>query len=120
MEVIPDEHIRFIRGCQHYFETDTHIFVHANYDPDLPLNRFSPSQLRWDLLKPAELRPHFSGKTVVVGHTPQVTGEVLDLGFLLGIDTDCVGGGWLTAMDVTTGEVVQANQRVEVRRCRLP
>ncbi len=116
IEAILSEHVRFIRGCLNYFETDTHIFVHANYDPNAPLNRISASRLRWDSIKPAELRPHFSGKTVVVGHTPQVKGEILDLGFLIGIDTDCFRGGWLTALDVATGEIIQANQKGEVRR----
>ena len=105
IEVIPAEHVRFIRGCLNYFETETHIFVHANYDPDAPMNRISASRLRWEHHQASRLRPHFSGKTVVVGHTPQVTGEILDLGFLIGIDTDCFRGGWLTALDVSTGEV---------------
>jgi serine/threonine protein phosphatase 1 len=116
IEVIPAEHIRFIRGCRDYFETETHIFVHANYDPSLPLNRISGTKLRWEHLRPHECCPHFSGKTVVIGHTPQATGKVLDMGFLVAIDTDCFRGGWLTALDVTTGEVIQANQQGEVRR----
>jgi serine/threonine protein phosphatase 1 len=32
------------------------------------------------------------------------------------IDTYCDGGGWLTALDVNTGEVWHANERGEVRR----
>jgi serine/threonine protein phosphatase 1 len=82
------------------------------------VNRLGSSKLRWDLLRPAELRRHCSGKTVVVGHTPQQSGEILDLGFLVGIDTDGFRGGWLTALDVTSGEVIQANQRGEVRTRR--
>ncbi len=116
IEVIPAEHIRFIRGCRDYFETETHIFVHANYDPSFPLNRVSGTKLRWELLRSHECRPHDSGKTVVVGHTPQATGKVLEMGFLVAIDTDCFQGGWLTALEVTTGEVIQANQKGEVRR----
>jgi serine/threonine protein phosphatase 1 len=119
IEVIPAEHVRFIRGCLNYLATDTHIFVHANYDPDAPLNRMSTTRLRWGAIKPAEVRPHSSGKTVVVGHTPQVSGEILDLGFVVGIDTNCFRGGWLTALDVATGETVQANQQGEVRRSRM-
>jgi serine/threonine protein phosphatase 1 len=84
------------------------------------VNRLGQPSLRWDLLETAELRPHCSGRTVVVGHTAQRTGEILDLGFLVGIDTDCLRGGWLTALDVASGEVVQANQRGEVRRRRRP
>jgi serine/threonine protein phosphatase 1 len=58
---------------------------------------------------------HCSGKTAVVGHTPQVTGEILDLGYLVCIDTYCVGGGWLTALDVDSGQVWQANRAGELR-----
>jgi serine/threonine protein phosphatase 1 len=58
---------------------------------------------------------HCSGKTVIVGHTPQKSGEVLDLGHLVCIDTFCCGGGWLTAMDLGTGEILQANQKRMVK-----
>ena len=114
-DMIPPEHVRFIRAFRDYHETESHIFVHANYDHRLPMERIGGTKLRWELIEPAELRPHFSGKSVVVGHTPQVSGEVLDLGFLICIDTDCSRGGWLTALDVETGRVVQANQRGDLR-----
>ena len=116
--MIPTEHIRFIRGCDPYFETEGHLFVHANYDPDLPMNRLSSSELRWDPLKPGELRRPFSGKSVVVGHTAQTTGEILDRDFLVGIDTDRFQGGGLTVLDVTSGEVLPAHQQGQVERSR--
>ena len=49
--------------------------------------------------------------SAVVGHTPQRSGEVLDLGFLVCIDTNCHRGGWLTALDMDTGRVWQADQQ---------
>jgi serine/threonine protein phosphatase 1 len=55
-------------------------------------------------------RIHYSGKTVIAGHTPQTGGEVLDPGYLKVIDTDCSRGGWLTGLEVRTGAIVQANQ----------
>ena len=58
----------------------------------------------------------FRGKTAIVGHTPQGTGEILDLGYLICIDTYCVGGGWLTALDVESGRVWQANREGRLRR----
>ena len=114
-DLIPDAHLRFIRSCRNYYETESHIFVHANYDHRLPMNRIGSTRLRWEFLEPHRQCPHFSGKRVVVGHTPQVSGEILDLGFLICIDTDCSRGGWLTALDVETGRVVQANQRGDMR-----
>lgn len=59
---------------------------------------------------------HYSGKTVVAGHTCQSTGEILDLGFMKIIDTDASRGGWLTALEVRSGEVIQANQQGALRR----
>jgi serine/threonine protein phosphatase 1 len=115
LDVIPADHIRFIRVCRDFFETDTHIFVHANYDPERPMNRTSGTKLRWEHLELHQLQPHCSGKVVVVGHTPQVDGEILDLGFLLCLDTNCCRGEWLSALEVKTGRVVQANQRGELR-----
>jgi serine/threonine protein phosphatase 1 len=53
--------------------------------------------------------------TEVVGHTPQTTGEILDLGFVIGIDTDCSRGNCLTAMDITSGRYWQVSQRGELR-----
>lgn len=56
-----------------------------------------------------------SGKTVVVGHTPQTDGRMLDLGFLKCLDTACHSGGWLTALDVDSGHIWQASQRGDLR-----
>ena len=74
------------------------------------MNRISGRRLRWELLDLAQLRPHYSGKTVIVGHTPQANGNVLDLGFLLGIDTDCCRGGRLTAIEITSGKIIQVDE----------
>jgi serine/threonine protein phosphatase 1 len=114
-DMIPEEHVRFIRSCRDFHETPTHIFVHANYDHRMPMDRIGGTRLRWEHIDHEAQRPHFSGKTVVVGHTPQVGGEVLHLGFLVCIDTDCSRGGWLTAFDIGTGRVIQANQRGQLR-----
>ncbi len=45
----------------------------------------------------------------------QKSGEVLDLGHLKCIDTFCHGGGLLTALEVGTGKVWQANLAGEMR-----
>jgi serine/threonine protein phosphatase 1 len=44
-----------------------------------------------------------------VGHTPHLRGEVLDLGFLVCIDTNCYRRGWLTGFDVHSGQLWQAD-----------
>jgi serine/threonine protein phosphatase 1 len=55
----------------------------------------------------------------IVGHTVQMSGEILDLGFLVCIDTNCARGGWLTAMETNTGQIWQAD-RAGKRRVVLP
>jgi hypothetical protein len=44
---------------------------------------------------------------------------VLDLGHLIGIDTDCSRGGWLTGLEVRGGDSNQASQGGEVRIGKL-
>ncbi|WP_165075313.1 metallophosphoesterase family protein [Paludisphaera rhizosphaerae] len=114
LSLIPDEHYEFLEGCLDYHETATHIFTHANYFPDVPMAEQHAGTLRWESIREMTPGPHESGKTVIVGHTPQRTGEILDLGHLVCIDTYCHGGGWLTALEVKTGEFWRANQRGEV------
>jgi serine/threonine protein phosphatase 1 len=114
-KAIPSRHLAFLKGCRPFHETDTHIFVHANCSPNLSLANQSSTTRLWEHLNVMKAAPHFSGKTVVVGHTPQKDGRILDLGFLTCIDTDCCNGGWLTALEVDTGHYWQANQEGEVR-----
>lgn len=115
LSLIPQSHFRFLESCHSYYETETHIFVHANYKPDVPLDQLDDHTLRWlslrDYVPPSR---HCSGKTFVVGHTPQL--EILDLGYLICIDTNCCGGGWLTAMDVNTKQIWQVNEKGEHRK----
>ncbi len=110
VEDIPPDHIDFVRRCRPYYETDHHLYVHANFDPNLPLAEQPDHLLRWTLLENEPHEPHVSGKTAIVGHTEQRNGEILDLGCVMGIDTYCHGYGWLTAIDVLSGQVWQASR----------
>ena len=110
IEIIPDDHLAFIRGCRDYFESNTHIFTHAGYDADVAMDQQLDYLLRWALLEPPYPTAHCSGKKVVLGHTEQASGDPLDLGHLICIDTACWRHGWLTAMEVNTGELWQASR----------
>ena len=33
INTVPQEHFEFLRSCRSWYETATHFFVHANYDP---------------------------------------------------------------------------------------
>jgi serine/threonine protein phosphatase 1 len=105
----------FVASCRPYHETASHLFIHAGYDPQLAMDQQPGLALYWRVTDAATAVPHRSGKVAVVGHTPQSSGEVLDLGFLICIDTNCARGGWLTALDVDTHQVWQANQSGQLR-----
>lgn len=112
---VPEPHRKVLAGCRPYHETTTQLFVHAGYVPELPMNQQPGLALRWRVTDTRTAAPHHSGKVAVVGHTPQRAGEVLDLGFLVCIDTNCVRGGWLTALDTTTGRIWQADRTGRLR-----
>lgn len=115
LEVIPRSHLELLRASKPYYQTARHVFVHANYVADLPMEDQPSNTLYWESLYARMPGPHFSGKTFFVGHTPQVDGQILDLGYIKCIETDCVGRGWLTAIDVDTGRIWQADKAGHVR-----
>src|SRR5262249_8167953 len=80
---IPEKHRQFLAGCQLYYETPTHLFAHASFMPELPMDQQPGEALRWRVTDAGVALPHHSGKVAVVGHTRQLTGEVLNLGFLI-------------------------------------
>ncbi len=112
---VPPEHVEFLKSCRYYFETETHFFVHGTYLAELPLEKQPTDVMLWQSLRERRPGPHCSGKTAVVGHTAQKQGDILDLGYLICIDTCCYGAGWLTALDVTSGQVWQANKAGHLR-----
>lgn len=113
---IPAEHRQFFRELLPYYETERAIFVHANYAADMPLDEQPDYLLYWEHLSPWFCPPrHESGKAVIVGHTAQRSGEVLDLEHIVCIDTYCHGGGWLTALEVASGKIWQADRNGALR-----
>lgn len=112
---IPARHIEFIDSCKLLHVEQDHFFVHANYDPQTPLEDQPRDVLLWLSLREFTPGPHCSGKTAVVGHTLQPDGKIRDLGHLKCIDTGCYTGGWLTAIELESGRIWQANQRGELR-----
>jgi serine/threonine protein phosphatase 1 len=113
---ISQEHIDYIRSWGDWYETDSHFFVHGAYEPERPIAKQHWQTMRWHSLKFGIPAPHISGKTAIVGHTSQKSGEVLDVGHLVCIDTYCWGGGWLTALDATTGQLWQVDRDGKIRR----
>ncbi|HZV06316.1 MAG TPA: metallophosphoesterase family protein [Gemmataceae bacterium] len=111
---IPQRHWEFLEeDCLPYYETEKHIFVHANLYPYLQLDEQPDYMLYWERL--VEANEHISGKTMICGHTRQKSGVPLDLDTSICIDTNVYDGGWLTCLDVRSGRIWQANERGETR-----
>lgn len=111
---VPESHVDFLRSLQDYWETDTHIFVHANVDPNIAMKHQSSSIMRWQTFTGREPR-HYSGKIVVCGHTGQTSGIPAVTDGYLCIDTQAYKGLWLTCVDVGNELVWQARQSGELR-----
>ncbi len=117
---IPQHHMTFLSHCLRFFETDEHFFVHANYAPHLSLPEQPDELIFWEHINAFVPPPHANGKTAIVGHTPQPGGEIRNLGHVQVIDTFCYGGGWLTAVDVTTNNVWQTTNFGDFRAGEMP
>lgn len=110
---VPERHWNFLDNTQLYHDTRKFFYVHGNVNHELPLDQQSVDSLLWD--KFYDPAPHVSGKTMIAGHTSQKTGEVLDLGHAVCIDTWACGQGWLTCLEPDTGRIWQANQAGQTR-----
>lgn len=121
LDDVPAEHWQFIEhDCRRWYETDDTIFVHAGVDPHLPLEQQNVYDLCWSFFAPNSLRPHFSGKRVVCGHTAQHSGVPYNAGHHVCIDTCIYGGGWLTCLDIASNHIWQADPRGRIRERELP
>lgn len=115
---VPDAHWQLLEDeLRGWYETPTHFFVHANAYPDQALSEQPDLMLYWE--KFDDPPPHESGKIMVCGHTPQKSGIPRSIGHAVCIDTWVYGNGWLTCLDVGSGQYWQANQRRETRTGRL-
>ena len=111
---IPPEHLDFFRSAVNFLETERDVFLHANLEPGIPLDRQQVEWLRWTHLSGFEI-PHPSGKRIVCGHTPQKSGYPLVMPGWICIDTFACGTGWLTCLNVATNDFCQANQLGNLR-----
>ena len=47
-ENIPQHHMTFLSHCLKFYETDSHLFVHANYVPEIPLEQQPDQIIFWE------------------------------------------------------------------------
>jgi serine/threonine protein phosphatase 1 len=108
LDDIPERHIRFIRDdCLPIFETERHIFVHAAVQRDLPVSEQPDWVIYWERWNDPPL--HVSGKSVICGHTAQRSGLPASNDCSCCIDTGVYRTGWLTCLDVDSGQFWQAH-----------
>jgi len=122
LSFVPESHWRFLESTVPSHETETHLFVHANLRPDLPLREQPGFMLYCERFR--DPPPHRSGKIMVCGHTSQASGAPLDIGHAICLETRVYAGGWLTCLDTGSRRYWQASQAGEVREgsraARLP
>ncbi len=111
---VTESHLDYIRSMQDYFEAEWDIFTHGTPYFDDPMEMQTSQGLRWNRITGRE-PPHCSGKRVICGHTSQRGGAPLVFMGYVCLDTNAYGGGVLSALDVATDTVYQAEQSGAVR-----
>jgi serine/threonine protein phosphatase 1 len=109
---VPQEHFNWLEETRYFFQTESHIFAHG------AISQKPPHENREDWLlwrRIYDITPHPSGRRVICGHTAQKDGRPLDIGHAVCIDTFCYGGQWLTALDVDSNQLFQANESSQTR-----
>ena len=106
-----EQHLEFIKGLDHYIETDEYIFVHAGVQPITPVSETDAHTLMWIR---NEFHNGYNGeKTVVFGHTETKIlhgdNENFDVYFgenrIIGIDGGAVYGGQLNCLELPSQKV---------------
>ncbi len=108
---------RFSRRLLTYYEDDSAIFVHAGIDVHIErMEAQQPEVLLWIRERFFRNLAQWRGKPVIFGHTPTQTmglahGEIFHEHGCYGIDTGCVYGGVLTALDARSHQRWQVPAR---------
>jgi serine/threonine protein phosphatase 1 len=116
---LPEAHLAFLDALVPWHATPGHLMVHAGIRPGRPFAEQTEEDLYW-IREEFIHRSHGLPYTVVFGHTPQRQ-VLVDLPYKIGIDTGCVYGGMLTAIDLadhTLHQVRRGDRRV--RTSELP
>ncbi len=116
----PQEHREFLENLQMYHEDDEIIVVHAGLriTGSTSLLKQNRDDLLWIRLDWIRNEFRWEGKRVFYGHTPahyingpQNLRQPIRGRKSMGIDTGCVYGGYLTAVNARSGELVQVAAR---------
>jgi len=123
-EFLPPDVVEWFRSLLYWYEDDHAIYVHAGL-PQGPDGFLHPSEVKAPVamlwLRDMGFFANYRGKRVVVGHTrteylpPELSGytpeDPTDLWAgecVVGIDTGCGNGGFLTALELPEGNVYES------------
>lgn len=117
-KAIPEPHWEFLSNLNDFHEDEDFFCVHARVEAGLSLEDQPESALMWEKLEePVE---HYSGKTMICGHTKLSNGIPLRFPKTIAIDTGAyTTDGWLTALEWPSLAYWQANQVGETRKGQL-
>jgi serine/threonine protein phosphatase 1 len=96
-EVVPHEHLAFLRGLRPSFVCGDFFFVHAGVRPGIPLNEQQESDLLWIRNDFLDSEANF-GKFIVHGHTPVRQPDLRSN--RINIDTGAYATGNLTLLKI--------------------
>jgi serine/threonine protein phosphatase 1 len=116
---IPADHLNFFKTLKLYHQQDQYLFVHAGL-PEKPV-----AQIDGELDSPTLLwirQPFLSssfnwGRKVIHGHTPRQQVEIKEN--RINLDTGCVYGGYLSAMELNSGQIYQVKARTDIPKTFL-
>jgi serine/threonine protein phosphatase 1 len=119
VEAAMEDHLPFLESLERAHEWPGHRLVHAGIRPELAWEQQTDQDLFW-IREEFIAHAHALPETIVFGHTP--SREVLvDLPYKIGIDTGCVYGGALTALELPDGVLHQVRKGEQaVRRRPMP
>lgn len=100
---IPEDHLQFFAELGIYHVEGDHCFVHAGLPVDVPEIDLAQhaEEMVWMRRAPGAPEPNYS-KIVIHGHTPVPEVEIFPR--RINLDTSCVYGRYLTAMEVHSRE----------------
>lgn len=116
-EAVPEAHRRFLADLRLAWHDESLICVHGRIGPHASPDNPDRYEALWGRVD--EAQPHESGRTVVCGHSRQRSGQPLDLGHTICIDTGIKQGGWLTILEAGSWRYIQADARGETRSGQL-
>jgi serine/threonine protein phosphatase 1 len=107
-QVLPVEHLDFLRRLVSYHRVGDFLFVHAGVRPNRTLEQQTTQDLYWIREEFTEEK-HDLGCTVLYGHTPYREAR-LDLPYKIGLDTGLVYRNKLSCFEIAGKELYQVNR----------